>query len=69
VHDGEWVSVSVSGVAKPTQYDALAIYLEDEADTSIGLNRLIKYQWADADLAYLQQGSKSFRCRCRNRES
>ncbi len=61
VKDGDWVGVTVSGVAKPTAYDAVAIYLQDPADPTIGLHRLIKYKWANGDSAYLTSGKTSFR--------
>lgn len=60
--DGDWVGVTVSGVAKPTTSDALAIYLQDPADPNIGLNRLIKYKWANAEPSYVKTGKASFRC-------
>lgn len=62
--EGDYVGVTVSGVAKPTTSDALAIYLQDLADSSIGLNRLIKYKWANADPNYITSGKTSFRCAC-----
>ncbi|BDA47385.1 probable inactive purple acid phosphatase 27 [Coccomyxa sp. Obi] len=66
VKDGDWVGVTVSGVAKPTTSDALAIYLQDPADSSIGLNRLIKYKWANADPSYVKTGKASFSFRVIN---
>lgn len=61
VKDGDWVGVTVTGVAKPTTSDALAIYLQDPADPTVGINRLIKYKWANADPAYISSGKTSFR--------
>ena len=62
VKNGDYISVTLSGVAKPTTYDAVAIYVQDPSDTTIGLNKLLKYKWANADLAYVKTGSTTFRC-------
>ena len=54
--------MTLSGVTNPTTYDAVAIYVQDPSDSSVGLNKLLKYKWANADLNYVKTGSTSFRC-------
>ena len=67
-----YVGVTVSGVAKATTYDALAIYLQDPSDSTVKLNRLIKYTWANENPAYIKTGNTTFRhgrCPLRTRAS
>lgn len=54
--------MTLSGVPKPTTYDAVAIYVQDPSDSAIGLNKLLKYKWANANLSYVSTGSTTFRC-------
>ena len=54
--------MTLSGVPKPTTYDAVAIYVQDPSDTAIGLNKLLKYKWANANLSYVSTDSTTFRC-------
>jgi hypothetical protein len=56
VKNGDFVSVVVSGVPKPSTYDALAVYLEGGS----GLNKLLKYQWSNQDTKYLTSGATTF---------
>ena len=61
VKNGDYVGVTVTGVKKPSTYDALAIYLQDPSDSTVGLIRLIKYKWANQDPAYIKSGNTTFR--------
>ena len=62
VKNGDYVGVTLSGVSKPTTYDAVAIYIQDPSDSAVGLNKLLKYKWANADLSYVSTGNTTFRC-------
>lgn len=59
--NGDYVGVVLSGVTKPTTYDAVAIYVQDPSDSTVGLNKLLKYKWANADLSYVKTGNTTFR--------
>ena len=61
VKNGDFIGVTLSGVSKPTTYDAVAVYIQDPSDSAVGLNKLLKYKWANADLSYVSTGSTTFR--------
>ena len=55
--------MSLSGVTNATTYDAVAIYVQDPSVDAVGLNKLLKYKWANEDLTYVTTGKTSFRYR------
>jgi len=61
VKNGDYVGVVLSGVTNPTTYDAVAVYVQDPSDSTVGLNKLLKYKWANADLSYVKTGNTTFR--------
>ena len=63
VKNGDYVGVSLSGVTNATTYDAVAIYVHDPSGDAVGLNKLLKYKWANEDLTYVTTGKTSFRYR------
>jgi hypothetical protein len=63
VKNGDYVGVSLSGVKSATTYDAVAVYVQDPSDDAVGLNKLLKYKWANEDLTYVNTGNTSFRYR------
>ena len=60
--NGDFIGINLSGVSKPTTYDAVAIYVQDPSDSTIGLKKLLKYKWANADPSYVSTGNTTFRC-------
>lgn len=58
-HSGDWVEVSVQGVARPHRDDILALYAP--ADAHLHGAAPVKYEYVRADARYLKHGHATLR--------